>query len=73
MVVESDGYIALIEYLVESLGLFESQQQGSGTQPAAERRGCRASTRSGRVLSTVFRRKKNGNPKIAGRNVFDAI
>ena len=32
MVVESDGYIALIEYLVESLGLFESQQQGSGTQ-----------------------------------------
>jgi metal-dependent hydrolase (beta-lactamase superfamily II) len=35
--------------------------------------GCCASARSGRVLSTVFRRKKNGNPKIAGRNVFDAI
>ena len=32
MVVESDGYIALIEYLVESLGLFESQQQGGGAQ-----------------------------------------
>ena len=32
MVVESDGYIALIEYLVESLGLFESQQQGTGSQ-----------------------------------------
>ncbi|MBL0605287.1 DUF3802 family protein [Aeromonas caviae] len=32
MVVESDGYIALIEYLVESLGLFESQQQGGGVQ-----------------------------------------
>ena len=29
MVVESDGYIALIEYLVESLGLFESQRQGA--------------------------------------------
>ncbi|PTT53048.1 DUF3802 family protein, partial [Aeromonas sp. HMWF014] len=24
MVVESEGYIALIEYLVESLGLFEA-------------------------------------------------
>lgn len=32
MVVESDGYIALIEYLVESLGLFESQQQGTGSE-----------------------------------------
>ena len=32
MAVESDGYIALIEYLVESLGLFESQQQGTGSQ-----------------------------------------
>ena len=32
MVVESEGYHALVEYLVESLGLFESQQQGSGTQ-----------------------------------------
>lgn len=28
MVVESEGYIALIEYLVESLGLFEAQHQG---------------------------------------------
>lgn len=32
MVVESEGYIALIEYLVESLGLFEAQQQSSGEQ-----------------------------------------
>ena len=32
MVVESEGYIALIEYLVESLGLFETQQQSSGEQ-----------------------------------------
>lgn len=32
MVVESEGYIALVEYLVESLGLFESQQQGTGNQ-----------------------------------------
>ena len=29
MVVESEGYISLIEYLVESLGLFESQQQSN--------------------------------------------
>ncbi|UUI62739.1 DUF3802 family protein [Aeromonas salmonicida] len=32
MVVESEGYIALIEYLVESLGLFEAQQQSGGEQ-----------------------------------------
>ncbi|MGY3858809.1 DUF3802 family protein [Aeromonas intestinalis] len=32
MVVESEGYIALIEYLVESLALFESQQAGTGSQ-----------------------------------------
>lgn len=32
MVVESEGYHALVEYLVESLGLFEGQQQGSGTR-----------------------------------------
>ncbi|EOD55442.1 DUF3802 family protein [Aeromonas molluscorum] len=31
MVVESDGYIALIEYLVERLNLFESHQQGHGS------------------------------------------
>ncbi|MCF3099669.1 DUF3802 family protein [Aeromonas australiensis] len=32
MVVESEGYISLIEYLVESLGLFESQQQSNGEE-----------------------------------------
>lgn len=30
MVVESDGYISLIEYLVERLELFETQQQSEG-------------------------------------------
>ncbi|MBV7413234.1 DUF3802 family protein [Aeromonas sp. sif2433] len=32
MVVESEGYNALVEYLVKSLGLFEGQQQGTGAQ-----------------------------------------
>jgi len=32
MVVESEGYIALIEYLVESLGLFEAHHQGEGEE-----------------------------------------
>ncbi len=32
MVVESEGYISLIEYLVESLGLFEAQQQNAGEE-----------------------------------------
>ncbi|PPA29585.1 DUF3802 domain-containing protein [Aeromonas jandaei] len=36
MVVESEGYISLIEYLVESLGLFEAQQQNAGGEQTIE-------------------------------------
>ncbi|WP_323063101.1 DUF3802 family protein [Aeromonas jandaei] len=36
MVVESEGYISLIEYLVESLGLFEAQQQSAGGEQTIE-------------------------------------
>ena len=47
MVVESEGYIALIEYLVESLGLFETQQQSSGEQTIED-------LVSGRVASNLM-------------------
>ncbi|MFM5879839.1 DUF3802 family protein [Aeromonas sanarellii] len=60
MVVESDGYIALVEYLVESLGLFESQQQGSGTQTIED-------LVSGRVaenLMTICEQNPQLDPKV---------
>ncbi len=47
MVVESEGYISLIEYLVESLGLFESQQQNDGEETIED-------LVSGRVASNLM-------------------
>jgi len=47
MVVESEGYISLIEYLVESLGLFESQQQSNGEETIED-------LVSGRVASNLM-------------------
>ncbi|HHQ4734966.1 DUF3802 family protein [Aeromonas veronii] len=47
MVVESEGYISLIEYLVESLGLFESQQQNDGQETIED-------LVSGRVASNLM-------------------
>ncbi|MFQ2243564.1 DUF3802 family protein [Aeromonas enteropelogenes] len=47
MVVESDGYISLIEYLVERLGLFETQQQSEGGETIED-------LVSGRVASNLM-------------------
>ncbi|XEI31326.1 DUF3802 family protein [Aeromonas veronii] len=47
MVVASEGYISLIDYLVESLGLFESQQQSNGEETIED-------LVSGRVASNLM-------------------
>ena len=62
MVVESEGYISLIEYLVESLGLFESQQQSNGEETIED-------LVSGRVASNLMAICEQ-NPQIDPRSVL---
>ncbi|PTT47510.1 DUF3802 family protein [Aeromonas sp. HMWF016] len=62
MVVESEGYISLIEYLVESLGLFESQQQNDGEETIED-------LVSGRVASNLMAICEQ-NPQLAPKVRF---